>query len=52
MLQNSIYFIIEWGTWGKSEREKLWDEAKAVGSRVKFHYLNTSRVILKKKSEY
>jgi predicted kinase len=49
MLQNSIDVIIEWGTWGRSEREKLRDEAKAVGARVKFYYLNISREMLKER---
>src|SRR5882757_6362667 len=49
MLQNSIDVIIEWGTWGRSEREKLRDEGKAVGARVKFYYLNISREILKER---
>jgi predicted kinase len=49
MLQNSIDVIIEWGTWGRSEREKLRDEAKALGSKVKFYYLNVSRDILKER---
>ena len=49
MLQNSIDIIIEWGTWGRSEREKLRDEARAVGAKVKFYYLNISREILKER---
>ena len=49
MLQNSIDVIIEWGTWGRSEREKLRDEAKAVGASVKFYYLNISRETLKER---
>jgi predicted kinase len=49
MLQNSIGVIIEWGTWGRNEREKLRDEARAVGAKVKFYYLNVSREILKKR---
>jgi predicted kinase len=38
LLQNSISVIIEWGTWGRTEREKLRDEAKNVGAAVKFYY--------------
>jgi predicted kinase len=49
MLQNSIGVIIEWGTWGRSEREKLRDEAKAAGAKVKFYHLNISREILKER---
>jgi predicted kinase len=49
VLQNSKGVIIEWGTWGRSEREKLRDEAKAVGARVKFYYLDISREMLKER---
>jgi len=49
LLQNSIDVIIEWGTWGKSERETLRNEAKALGARVKFYYLNISREILRER---
>jgi predicted kinase len=49
MLNNSIDVIIEWGTWGRIEREKLRDEARAVGASVKFYYLNISRDILKER---
>src|SRR5580692_3420660 len=49
MLQNSISVIIEWGTWGRTEREKLRDEAKNVGAAVKFYYLDISKGILKER---
>ena len=49
MLQNSISVIIEWGTWGRSEREKLRDEAKAIGAGVKFYYLDISRETLRER---
>jgi predicted kinase len=49
LLQNSMDVIIEWGTWGRSEREKLRDEARAVGANVKFYYLDISREILKER---
>lgn len=49
MLQKSVDVIIEWGTWGRSEREKLRDEAKALGARVKFYYLNITRERLKER---
>jgi predicted kinase len=49
MMQNSISVIIEWGTWGRTEREKLRDEAKNVGAGVKFYYLDISREILKER---
>ncbi len=49
LLQKSIDIIIEWGTWARSEREKLRDEAKALGAGVKFYYLNITREILKER---
>ncbi len=49
MLQNSISVVIEWGTRGRAEREKLRDEAKDVGAIIKFYYLDISREILKER---
>jgi predicted kinase len=49
LLQNSISVIIEWGTWGRSEREKLRDEARSLGAKIKFYYLNISREVLKER---
>jgi predicted kinase len=49
MLQNSMSVIIEWGTWGRNEREKLRDEARTFEAKVKFYFLNTPREILKKR---
>jgi predicted kinase len=48
-LRQSIDVIIEWGTWGRSEREKLRDNAKALGARVRFYYLNFPRDLLKQR---
>lgn len=48
-LQHRIDVVIEWGTWGKSEREKLRDEAKAIGAKVKFYYLDIPRNILRER---
>jgi predicted kinase len=31
--------IIEWGTWGRSERDALREGAKALGAAVELHYL-------------
>ena len=31
--------LIEWGTWAREERDKLRDEARAVGAAVELHYL-------------
>jgi predicted kinase len=49
LLLRSMDVIIEWGTWGRNEREKLRDEARAVGARVRFYYLNVPRNILKER---
>jgi predicted kinase len=48
-LSRSIDVIIEWGTWGRNEREKLRDEAKALGAMVKLYYLNVPRDLLKQR---
>jgi predicted kinase/ribosomal protein S18 acetylase RimI-like enzyme len=32
--------IVEWGTWGKWERDILRTEARALGARVELHYLS------------
>jgi predicted kinase len=31
--------LIEWGTWGRSERDRLREEGRALGARVELHYL-------------
>lgn len=31
--------IIEWGTWGRAERDTLRSGARALGARVELHYL-------------
>ncbi len=49
LLGNSVDVIIEWGTWGRDEREKLRDEAREVGAKVKFYYLDISREILRER---
>ena len=32
--------IVEWGTWGKWERDKLRTEARLLGARVELYYLS------------
>jgi predicted kinase len=49
ILKNSINLIIEWGTWGRAEREKLRDEAWEMGAKVKFYFLDVPREILKER---
>jgi predicted kinase len=38
--------IIEWGTWGRSERDRLRIEAKSLGASVELHYLDVPLDIL------
>ena len=49
ILQAGVDVIIEWGTWGKSERDKLRMEAWEIGAKIKFYYLKLPREILKKR---
>ena len=39
LLVLGLIVIIEWGTWGRSERDTLRVEARAVGAAVELHYL-------------
>jgi len=38
--------IIEWGTWGRSERDSLRLGARALGAAVELHYLSASVDVL------
>ncbi|HEU4414573.1 MAG TPA: AAA family ATPase [Candidatus Angelobacter sp.] len=38
--------IIEWGTWGRSERDALRLRARALGAAVELHYLSASVDVL------
>ncbi len=38
--------VIEWGTWGRSERDALRLGARASGARVELHYLRASLDVL------
>ncbi len=49
ILKSGTDIIIEWGTWGRDERDKLRNEAKSLGSKVKFYYLDISRNVLKER---
>lgn len=49
ILKSGIDIIIEWGTWGRDERDQLKNEAQALGSKVKLYYLEISRNILKER---
>lgn len=49
ILKSGVDIIIEWGTWGRNEREKLRDEAWEIGSKVKFYYLDEPKDVLKER---
>ncbi len=40
LLVLGLTVIIEWGTWGRSERDALRLEARALGATVELHYLS------------
>lgn len=42
LLASCLTIIIEWGTWGRSERDALRLRAREVGAAVELHYLPAS----------
>jgi len=46
LLALGLTVIIEWGTWGRSERDTLRLEARALGAAVELHYLAASEEVL------
>jgi predicted kinase len=40
LLTRGLTVIIEWGTWGRSERDILRVGARALGAAVELHYLS------------
>ena len=42
LLALGLVVIIEWGTWGRSERDALRLGARSLGSAVELHYLDAS----------
>jgi predicted kinase len=46
LLERGLAVIIEWGTWGRSERDTLRLGARAVGAAVELHYLNAPTDVL------
>ena len=46
LLKLGLVVIIEWGTWGKSERDTLREGARKLGAAVELHYLSASPEIL------
>jgi predicted kinase len=46
VLALGVSIIIEWGTWGRSERDTLRLRAGALGAAVELHYLSASVEVL------
>ena len=46
LLRLSLTVIIEWGTWGRSERDALRLGARALGAAVELHYLSAPADVL------
>jgi predicted kinase len=46
LLALGLTVIIEWGTWGRSERDRLRIGAKALGAAVELHYLHAPADVL------
>lgn len=40
LLTREVNVIIEWGTWGRSERDTLRTGARTAGAAVELHYLS------------
>jgi predicted kinase len=46
LLALGLIVIIEWGTWGRSERDTLRTGARALGAAVELHYLAAPENVL------
>jgi predicted kinase len=46
LLARGLTVIIEWGTWGKSERDTLRLGARALGAAVELHYVSAPADVL------
>ena len=46
LLALGLTVIIEWGTWGQSERDELRLGARALGAAVELHYLSAPTEVL------
>ena len=46
LLALGLIVIIEWGTWGRSERDALRLGARALGAAVELHYLSAPEDVL------
>lgn len=46
LLSLGLTIVIEWGTWGRSERDALRCKAKALGAAVELHYVSAPVEVL------
>jgi predicted kinase len=46
LLALGLTVIVEWGTWGRSERDRLRLDARALGAAVELHYLTAPLDVL------
>jgi predicted kinase len=46
LLAHGLTILIEWGTWGRSERDALRLGARALGAAVELHYLHAPADVL------
>jgi predicted kinase len=46
LLERGLAIIIEWGTWGRAERDTLRLGARALGAAVELHYLSAPADVL------
>lgn len=46
LLRSGLTVILEWGTWGRAERDTLRLGARALGAAVELHYLSAPVAVL------
>jgi predicted kinase len=46
LLTHGLAVVIEWGTWGRAERDRLRRGARALGAAVELHYLTAPLDVL------
>lgn len=46
LLELGQIVVIEWGTWGRDERDALREDARALGAGVELHFLDEPREVL------
>jgi predicted kinase len=51
LLRRGLVVIIEWGTWGRAERDALREGARALGAAVELRYLEASEEVLLERIE-